>query len=156
MHTSVHKRCKHARAQQNKQVFLLLLINPPQNTKSSNYCYHIHLCRGCPRLLLSYFRYSGVNILHYSQIKYLGKVSIFWCFREEFLHFDEKFQLYLRILMKITNYLVDYMVYASLLGKSLFLAFGKGFLGFCKIFTPVARTTKDMDKIIRKYQLGFP
>merc|ERR1712237_28911 len=24
------------------------------------------------------------------------------------------------------------MVYASLLGKSLFLAFGKGFLGFCK------------------------
>ena len=34
------------------------------------------------------------------------------------------------------NYLVDYMVYASLLGKSLFLAFGKGFLGFRKIFTP--------------------
>ena len=39
--------------------------------------------------------------------------------------------------MKITNYLIDSMVYASILGKSLFLAFGKGFLGFCKIFTPV-------------------
>ena len=89
--------------------------------------------RNCPQKMTQ----SGVNIFHYSQIKYLGKVSIFWCFREEFLHFDEKFQLYLRILMKITNYLVDYMVYASLLGKSLFLAFGKGFLGFCKIFTPV-------------------
>ena len=82
-----------------------------------------------------------MNIFHYSQIKYLGKVSIFWCFREEFLHFDEKFQLYLRILMKITNYLVDYIVYASLLGKSLFLAFGKGFLGFCKIFTSEHRCT---------------
>ena len=38
--------------------------------------------------------------------------------------------------MKITNYFVDYMVYVSLLGKSLFLAFGKGFLGLRKIFTP--------------------
>ena len=28
------------------------------------------------------------------------------------------------------------MVYASLLGKSLFVVFGKSFLGFCKIFTP--------------------
>ena len=77
---------------------------------------------------------TGVNICHYSQIKYLGKVSIFWCFREEFLHFNGNFQVYLRILMKITNYLVNHMVYASLLGKSLFLAFGKGFVGFCKIF----------------------
>ena len=67
----------------------------------------------------------GVNILHYSQIKYLGKVSIFWCFWEEFL-------LFLRILMKNTNYLVDFMVYASLLGKSLFLSFGKGFHVFVK------------------------
>ena len=74
---------------------------------------------------------TGVNILHYSQIKYLGKVSIFWCFWEEFL-------LFLRILMKNTNYLVDYMVYASLLGKSLFLSFGKGFHVFCKIFTPAS------------------
>ena len=38
--------------------------------------------------------------------------------------------------MKNMNYLVNYMVYASLLGKSLFLAFGKGFFVFCKIFTP--------------------
>ena len=37
---------------------------------------------------------------------------------------------------KNTNYYVDYMVYVSLLGKSLFAAFGKGFLGFRKIFTP--------------------
>ena len=34
------------------------------------------------------------------------------------------------------NYFVDHMVYASLFGKSLFLYFGKGFLGFHKIFTP--------------------
>ena len=42
--------------------------------------------------------------------------------------------------MKTTNYFVDYMVYASLLGKSLFLALGKGFFGFCKIFTPASST----------------
>ena len=35
--------------------------------------------------------YPGVNISHYSQIKYLGKVSIFWSFGEEFLRFDESF-----------------------------------------------------------------
>ena len=34
---------------------------------------------------------SGVNILHYSQIKYFGKVSLFWYFGEEFLHFDKCF-----------------------------------------------------------------
>ena len=68
-------------------------------------------------------------VLHYSQIKYLEKFSIFWCFGEEFLHYDE-------ILIKNANYLVDYMVYASLLGKSLFLSFGKGFPSFRKIFTP--------------------
>ena len=38
--------------------------------------------------------------------------------------------------MKYANYYVDYMVYASLLGKSLFVALGKSFLVFCKIFTP--------------------
>ena len=38
--------------------------------------------------------------------------------------------------MKYANYHVDYMVYASLLGKSLFVTFGKSFLGFRKIFTP--------------------
>ena len=79
---------------------------------------------------------AGVNILHYSQIKYLGKVSLFWYFGEEFLHFDKCFSSSLRILMKYANYYVDYMVYASLLGKSLFVAFGKSFLGFRKIFTP--------------------
>ena len=38
--------------------------------------------------------------------------------------------------MKYVNYYVDYMVYVLLLGKSLFVAFEKCFLGFCKIFTP--------------------
>ena len=38
--------------------------------------------------------------------------------------------------MKYAIYYVDYMVYATFLGKSLLVAFGKGFLGFCKIFTP--------------------
>ena len=38
--------------------------------------------------------------------------------------------------MKYANYYVDYMVYASLMGKSLFVAFGKSSLGFRKIFTP--------------------
>ena len=38
--------------------------------------------------------------------------------------------------MKYANYYVNYMVYASLLGKSLFVAFGKSFLGFREIFTP--------------------
>ena len=42
--------------------------------------------------------------------------------------------------MKYANYYVDYMVYASLLGKSLFVAFGKSFLGFRKIFTSVLIT----------------
>ena len=37
---------------------------------------------------LSVIMYPGVNILHYFQIKYLGKVSLFWYFGEEFLHFD--------------------------------------------------------------------
>ena len=32
---------------------------------------------------------AGVNILHYSQIKYLGEVSIVWYFREAFPDFDQ-------------------------------------------------------------------
>ena len=38
--------------------------------------------------------------------------------------------------MKYANYYVDYIIYVSLLGRSLFVAFGKSFLGFRKIFTP--------------------
>ena len=75
---------------------------------------------------------SGVNILHYYQIKYLGKFSLFWYFWEEFLHFDKCFSTFSRILMKDTNYHVDYPVYASFLGKSLFVVFGKSFHGFAK------------------------
>ena len=45
--------------------------------------------------------------------------------------------------MKNTNYLVVYMVYASLLRKSLFLAFGKSFFGFCKIFIPDVSISSD-------------
>ena len=37
--------------------------------------------------------------------------------------------------MKYVNSYVHYMVYVSLLGKSLFVAFGKSFLCFRKIFT---------------------
>ena len=43
----------------------------------------------------------------------------------------------LRILMKYANYYVNYMVYASLLGKSLFVAFGKVSLVFVK-YLPLA------------------
>ena len=43
--------------------------------------------------------------------------------------------------MKYANYYVDYMVYDSLLGKSLFVAFGKSYLGFRKISTPVQNTS---------------
>ena len=53
-----------------------------------------------------------------------------------FLHFDESFNSFLQFLIKNTNYLVDYMVYASFLGKSLLLAFGNSFPDFRKIFTP--------------------
>ena len=42
-----------------------------------------------------------MNILHYSQIKYLGKVSIFWCFWGELLLFfansNEKYELSCRL-----------------------------------------------------------
>ena len=47
--------------------------------------------------------------------------------------------------MKYVNYYVDYMVYLSLLGKSLFVAFGKSFLGFCKIFTPAIGSISSLD-----------
>ena len=44
--------------------------------------------------------------------------------------------------MKNTNNYVDYKVYASLLGKSLCVGFGKGFLSFRKIFTPVQKDSQ--------------
>ena len=55
---------------------------------------------------------SGVNILHYTQIKHLGKVflgrvSSFW----------ECSITFLIILMKNMNKFVDHMVYASLLDR---------------------------------------
>ena len=75
-------------------------------------------------------------------MKYLGKVSLLWYFWEKFLHFDEGSLTFLGILMKNTNHYVDYMVYVSLLGKSLFVAFGKSFLGFRKIFTPAEKKGK--------------
>ena len=78
---------------------------------------------------------AGVNILHYSK-KVVGKSFPFLYFWEEFLHFDKYFQTFLRILMKNMNYYVDQMVYAQLLGISLFLAFGKALLDFRNIFTP--------------------
>ena len=37
---------------------------------------------------------------------------------------------------EICEFLCDYMVYASRLGKSLFVTFGKSFLDFCGILTP--------------------
>ena len=80
--------------------------------------------------------YAGINILNNSQIKYLGKISFFWYFCEEFLHFDKYLKIHLRILMKNAKYYVDYMTYVSVLGKSFFVDFRKGFRGFCKIFTP--------------------
>ena len=83
-----------------------------------------------------FFIYSGVNILRYSQIKYLGKVSIFWYFGEEFPHFYQCFKTLFQILMKNANNFVESMIYALLLGKSFSLTFGKCFLGFRKIFTP--------------------
>ena len=83
------------------------------------------------------YQKAGVNILHYSQIKYLGKVSIFWYFGEEFPHFYQCFKTLFQILMKNANNFVESMIYALLLGKSFSLTFGKCFLGFRKIFTPV-------------------
>ena len=70
------------------------------------------------------------NILHYSQINIWEKFPFFDVFGKSLFFF-------LRILMENMNYLVDYMVYASLLGKSLFVAFGKSFFGFRKIFSPL-------------------
>ena len=73
-----------------------------------------------------------MNISQYSQIEYLEKVSISWYFGEEFLHFEDYFLIFFRILRENVNYFVDYLGKASLLGKSLFVGFGIGFLGFCK------------------------
>ena len=87
----------------------------------------------CDKIFLTV---AGVNILRYSQIKYLGKVSIFWYFGEEFPHFYQCFKTLFQILMKNANNFVESMIYALLLGKSFSLTFGKGFLGFRKIFTP--------------------
>ena len=50
----------------------------------------------------------------------------------------------LQILMKNTNYLVDYMVYESFLGNSLLLAFGNSFPGFRKIFTPAKDSSSSL------------
>ena len=83
---------------------------------------------------------TGVNILRYSQIKYLGKVSIFWYFGEEFPHFYQCFKTLFQILMKNANNFVESMIYALLLGKSFSLTFGKCFLGFHNIFTPDLHT----------------
>ena len=88
----------------------------------------------------------GVNILHYSQIKYLGKVSIFWYFGEEFPHFYQCFKTLFQILMKNANNFVESMIYALLLGKSFSLTFGKCFLGFRKIFTPDSKKSKISDR----------
>ena len=45
-----------------------------------------------PQLCMTLYDYvSGVNILHYFQIKHLGKVSLFLYFGEEFLHVDKCF-----------------------------------------------------------------
>ena len=58
--------------------------------------------------------------------------------------------------MKYVNYYVDYMVYVSLLGKSLFEAFGKSFLGFRKIFTPDTRVFQGRLKdVSREISVGF-
>ena len=53
-----------------------------------------------------------------------------------FLIFLEEFKMFLRFLMKNTNYFVNFMINAKLWGKSLFLAFWKGFLCMRKIFSP--------------------
>ena len=87
----------------------------------------------------------GVNILHYSQIKYLGKVSIFWYFGEEFPHFYQCFKTLFQILMKNANNFVESMIYALLLGKSFSLTFGKCFLGFVK-YSPLFVISQNRDK----------
>ena len=93
-----------------------------------------------------------MNILRYSQIKYLGKVSIFWYFGEEFPHFYQCFKTLFQILMKNANNFVESMIYALLLGKSFSLTFGKCFLGFRKIFTPAEIRNDKTLKTALKYK----